>query len=103
MSQFENVSVAKKANVYFEGKCVSHSVTLADGTKKTLGVIFPSQLAFSTGAPEVMEINAGRCRVRLDGERDWKAYAAGDRFSVPGNSRFDIETIEMLDYVCHFG
>jgi hypothetical protein len=22
------------ANVYFDGKCVSHSITLADGTKK---------------------------------------------------------------------
>ena len=41
MSQFDNVSVVKKANVYFDGKCVSHTVVQADGTKKTVGVILP--------------------------------------------------------------
>ena len=102
MSQFDHVSVVKQANVYFDGKCVSHTVLFADGTKKTVGVIFPSQLTFNTGAPEIMEINAGRCRVRLKGESQWREYAAGERFSVPGNSSFDIETVELLDYVCHF-
>ena len=102
MSQFDNVSVVKKANVYFDGKCISHTVLFADGKKKTVGVIFPSQLVFNTGAPEIMEINAGRCRVRLKGESQWREYAAGERFSVPGNSSFDIETVELLDYVCHF-
>ena len=102
MSQFDHVSVVKQANVYFDGKCVSHIVLFADGTKKTVGVIFPSQLTFNTGAPEIMEVNAGRCRVRLKGESQWREYAAGERFSVPGNSSFDIETVELLDYVCHF-
>ncbi|CAG0979822.1 purine/pyrimidine-nucleoside phosphorylase [Rhodocyclaceae bacterium] len=102
MLQFDHVSVVKQANVYFDGKCVSHIVLFADGTKKTVGVIFPSQLTFNTGAPEIMELNAGRCRVRLKGESQWREYAAGERFSVPGNSSFDIETVELLDYVCHF-
>ena len=102
MSQFDHVSVVKQANVYFDGKCVSHTVLFADGTKKTVGVIFPSQLTFNTGAPEIMELNAGRCRVRLKGESQWREYAAGERFSVPGNSSFDIENVELLDYVCHF-
>ena len=100
---FDNVSVVKKANVYFDGKCVSHSVLFADGTKKSVGVIFPSQLVFNTGAPEVVEINGGRCRVRLKGESQWREYGAGGQFSVPGDSSFDIETLELLDYVCHFG
>jgi uncharacterized protein YaiE (UPF0345 family) len=103
MSQFDNVSVVKKANVYFDGKCVSHTVTFADGTRKTIGVIFPSSLTFSTGAPEIMELNAGTCRIRLKGEGEWKTYSGGQQFAVPGNSSFDIETLEMLDYVCHFG
>jgi uncharacterized protein YaiE (UPF0345 family) len=103
MSQFDNVSVIKRANLYFDGKCVSHTVQFPDGTKKTLGVIFPSSLNFNTGAPEIMEINAGRCRIRLKGEAEWRTYGAGQRFSVPGNSSFDIETLETLDYVCHFG
>lgn len=103
MSQFDNVSVVKQANVYFDGKCVSHTVVFADGSKKSVGVIFPSQLVFNTGAPEIMEINGGVCRVKLAGESDWKTYKAGEKFSVPGNSKFDIETMETLDYVCHFG
>ena len=76
-TQFDQVSVVKKANIYFDGKCVSHSVIFPDGSKKTIGVIFPSQLNFSTGAPELMELNAGKCRIRLQGESEWKTYAAG--------------------------
>ncbi|MBZ0091863.1 MAG: pyrimidine/purine nucleoside phosphorylase [Sulfuricellaceae bacterium] len=102
MSQFDNVSVYKKANIYFDGKCVSHTVQFPDGSKKSVGVIFPSSLTFNTGAPETMELNAGVCKIRLDGESEWKTYRGGESFSVPGNSRFDIETLETLDYVCHF-
>jgi len=103
MSQFDNVSVVKQANIYFDGQCVSHTVLFPDGTKKTVGVISPGSLVFNTGAPEIMEINSGVCRVKLAGESNWKTYTAGEQFSVPGNSRFDIETTETLDYVCHFG
>lgn len=102
MSQFDNVSVTKKSNVYFDGKCVSHTVTFADGTRKTVGVIFPSTLTFNTSAPEIMEVIDGRCRVRLEGETTWHEYSAGQSFNVPGNTRFDIETLSLLDYVCHF-
>ncbi|HQV41376.1 MAG: pyrimidine/purine nucleoside phosphorylase [Moraxellaceae bacterium] len=102
MSQFDNVSVTTKANVYFDGKCVSHTVQFADGTRKSVGVIFPSSLTFNTGAPEIMELNAGHCRIRLSGATEWQEYQGGQSFSVPGNSSFDIETLEMLDYVCHF-
>jgi len=103
MSQFDNVSVVKQANVYFDGKCISHTLLFADGSRKSVGVIFPSSLTFNTGAPEVMELNAGKCRIRLQGESEWKSYQGGESFSVPGNSSFEIETLEMLDYVCHFG
>ena len=102
-TQFDNVSVVKKANVYFDGKCVSHTVVFSDGTRKSVGVIFPSKLTFNTGAPEIMEINGGACRVRLKGESEWKEYRAGQKFAVVGDSSFDIETVETLDYVCHFG
>jgi uncharacterized protein YaiE (UPF0345 family) len=103
MSQFENVSVTKTANVYFDGKCVSHTVTLADGTRKSVGVILPSTLTFNTGAPEIMELLEGRCRVRLAGSDAWVDYAGGQSFAVAGNSSFDIETLADLHYVCHFG
>lgn len=103
MSTLDNVTLSKKSNIYFDGKCVSHPVLLADGSKKTVGVIFPSSLTFSTGAPETMEIVSGKCRVRLAGASAWQDYQGGQRFEVPGNSSFDIETTELVDYVCHFG
>ncbi|WP_124951015.1 pyrimidine/purine nucleoside phosphorylase [Sulfuriferula thiophila] len=102
MTQFDQVSVVKQANIYFDGKCVSHTVLFADGSKKTIGVIFPSKLVFNTGLPEIMEVNSGVCKVKLAGESEWKTYQAGEQFSVPGNSSFDIETVETLDYVCNF-
>lgn len=102
MTQLDNVSVLTPANVYFDGKCVSHTVLLADGTRKSVGVILPSTLTFTTGAPETMEIVSGRCRVKLAGD-DWAEYSAGSSFDVPGDSSFEIEALETVDYVCHFG
>ena len=87
MSQFDNVSVVKKANVYFDGKCVSHTVVLSDGTKKTVGVILPSSLLFNTGAPEIMEGVGGSCRVRLKGESDWVTYGRGSPSMSPAIRR----------------
>jgi hypothetical protein len=103
MSQFDNVSVVKKANVYFDGKCVSHTVEFADGVKKSVGVILPSTLTFNTGVPEIMEGVAGSCRVKLKGETEWKIYGAGESFNVPGDSSFEIACDEPYHYVCHFG
>ena len=103
MSQFDNVSVIQKANVYFDGKCVSHTVILADGTRKSVGVILPATLTFNTGAPEIMETVAGGCRYRLKGG-DWQSVTAGQSFNVPANSSFDIEVSgEPYHYICHFG
>ena len=53
--KIDNVSVTTQANVYFDGKCVSHNITLADGTKQSVGVVLPSSLTFKTGVPEIME------------------------------------------------
>ena len=102
MVQFDNVSIIKQANVYFDGRCVSHTIQFADGSKKTVGVILPSSLTFNTGAPEVMEGVGGSCRVRLKGQSDWKTYAAGQSFDVPANSSFEIACDEPYHYVCHF-
>jgi hypothetical protein len=102
MNQFDNVAVVKKANVYFDGKCVSHTVHFADGSKKSVGVIMPATLTFNTGVPEIMETVAGSCRFRLKGG-DWQSCGEGQKFDVPGTSSFDIEvTGEPYHYVCHF-
>jgi len=100
----DKVSVSTKANVYFDGKCVSHSLTLADGTKKSVGVILPSTLTFNTGAPEVMETTAGACEVLLPGSSQWQRFAVGESFEVPGQASFQIRvSAEPYHYICHFG
>ncbi|TAK91827.1 MAG: pyrimidine/purine nucleoside phosphorylase [Burkholderiaceae bacterium] len=100
--QFDNVTVATKANVYFDGKCVSHTIKLPNGVRKSVGVILPSSLTFNTGAPEIMELIEGRCKVTLKGETSATEYTGGQSFNVPGDSSFAIETLETLHYICHF-
>ena len=101
--KFDNVSVVCKANVYFEGKVVSHTVLLVDGSKKTLGLIYPGTYHFNTGAPERMDVTAGACRVKLADESEWHAYAMGTYFEVPGQSGFDIAVEDgVMEYLCSF-
>jgi purine/pyrimidine-nucleoside phosphorylase len=103
VQQFDDVSVLCKANVYFDGKVISHTLLFKDGRKKTVGVIFPGSYAFNTGDPERMEIISGACRVRLAGEQDWRSYPAGTFFLVPGHSSFDIAVDQGLaEYLCSF-
>ena len=103
MTDSIQATIRTRANVYFDGKCVSHTIEPADGTKKSVGVFLPSTLTFNTGAPEVMELVEGECRVRLAGQDGWASYAGGQSFDVPGDSSFDIEVTKPLHYVCHFG
>jgi len=55
--QFDSVSVVAKANVYFDGKVVSHTVRFKDGSKKTVGLIYPGVNTYNTGRPERIGIN----------------------------------------------
>jgi len=101
--EFNGVTVPAKANVYFDGKVVSHSLVFPNGEKKTLGLIYPGAFHFGTAAAERMEIIAGHCRVKLDGEAAWNDYTSGQAFEVPATSGFDIEVAEGLcEYVCSF-
>jgi uncharacterized protein YaiE (UPF0345 family) len=101
--QFVGVTVVAKANVYFDGNVISHTVIFKDDTKKTLGLIRPGTYHFNTGAPERMEVIAGDCRVTLDGSKEERAYGAGTHFDVPGNSGFTITVASGLcEYVCSF-
>lgn len=103
--KIDNISVATKASVYFDGKCISHGITFADGSKKSVGVILPATLTFSTGAPEIMECVAGSCEYKLTGSDAWVKSSAGEKFSIPGNSKFDIKVDDAAGYhyICHFG
>jgi len=102
MKNFENVTVDVKANIYFDGKVVSHTVHTASG-KKTLGLIYPGTYTFNTGAPELMQITAGTCQVKIAGGAILTTYEAGSEFKVPGNSSFEIAVASGLaEYICSF-
>ena len=98
-----NVTLTTQANVYFDGKCVSHSFTLADGTKKSVGVVLPATLTFNTGAAEIMECVGGGCEYKLAGSDAWQTSGPGDKFNIPANSSFDIRVDQAYHYICHFG
>lgn len=102
-TEFGGVTAIAKANVYFDGKVVSHSIVFPGGEKKTLGLIYPGAFHFGTGAAERMEIVAGNCRVKLDGAAPWNEYGEGQAFEVAANSGFDIEVASgICEYVCSF-
>ena len=102
-AQFENVTAIAKANVYVDGKVVSHTILAGDGGKKTLGLIYTGKFHFGTGKAERMEIVAGACSVKVDGQSAVQNYAEGSTFEVPANSGFDIEVADgICEYVCSF-
>ena len=101
--EFPNVTAVARANVYFDGRVVSHTIRLAGGSKKTLGLIFPGEYHFGTDAAELMEIVDGACVVQLDGSDHQVPYPAGSSFEVPGKSGFTISVESgICQYVCSF-
>lgn len=102
-SEFCGVTAVTKANVYFDGKVVSHSILFPDGSKKTLGLIYAGKFHFGTDKAERMEIVAGSCSMKLDGQSAVNAYSAGQAFEVPAKSGFDIEVkTGICEYICSF-
>jgi uncharacterized protein YaiE (UPF0345 family) len=102
MGQFNNVTVEKAANVYFDGKVTSRTVIFQDGEKKTLGIMLPGEYEFGTGKKELMEITAGVLDVLLPGSSEWVTFKAGDAFEVPANSSFKLVVKEITDYCCSY-
>ena len=103
MSSFPTVTVDATANIYFDGRVVSHTIHLADASKKTLGLIYPGEYHFGTAAAERMEIIAGCCTIVIDGSSDAIAIPAGQAFEVAANSGFTITVTEgICQYICSF-
>ena len=100
--QFDQVTVNKKANVFFDGKCVSHTVTLPSGERKSVGVILPSTLRFDLTTKEVMEVVDGTAHVSINGTPE-QAFAAGQSWTVEAGGYFVIRAEQPVHYVCHFG
>ncbi|MDD2898781.1 MAG: pyrimidine/purine nucleoside phosphorylase [Desulfuromonadaceae bacterium] len=103
MSEFKNVTVVKKANIFFGGQVTSRSVFFADGSKKTLGIMQPGEYEFSTALPETMEILSGELKWKLEGEHEWKKAVEGESFKIPANGVFMLKVPVVTDYCCTFG
>jgi uncharacterized protein YaiE (UPF0345 family) len=101
--EFPNVTAVTKANIYFDGRVVSHSLLFPDGSKKTIGLIYPGQYHFGTDQAERMEIVAGQCAIKLDGQNALQTYAGGSAFEVPAKSGFDINVASgICEYICSY-
>jgi purine/pyrimidine-nucleoside phosphorylase len=102
MSEFTNVSVIKKANVYFGGNVTSRTIRFADGSSKTLGFMLPGEYTFNTAEKELMEIIDGNLEVLLPDTKNWQKIKSGETFSVPANSSFSLRIETPTDYCCSF-
>jgi uncharacterized protein YaiE (UPF0345 family) len=102
MSEFNNVTVVREANVYFDGKVTSRTVVFADGSKKTLGIMLPGEYEFGTADAEIMEILAGELEVLLPGAQVWQRVSGGEEFRVPANAKFQLKVASLTDYCCSF-
>lgn len=101
MDQFNQVSISKKANIYFEGKVTSRTIVFADGTKKTLGIMLPGEYEFSTSVKEEMEFSAGKLEYKLEGQ-EWQSIENKGTFHVPANEKFQLKVYEVADYCCSY-
>ena len=100
--EFKNVTVVKKANIYFDGKVTSRTVVFPDGSKKTLGIMFPGDYEFSTAEKEIMEILAGNLDIMLPGATGWVSIKEGEAFEVPAQSKFSLKVKRLTDYCCSY-
>jgi purine/pyrimidine-nucleoside phosphorylase len=101
MSTFENVTVVREANIYFEGRVTSRTVVFKDGSRKTLGIMLPGDYEFGTDSKEIMEILSGDLDVQLPGA-EWKTIKGGESFEVPAKSKFQLMVRKTTDYCCSY-
>ena len=102
IEKLEDVTAVAKANVYFDGKVVSHTVYTKDGKRKTLGLFLPGSYEFGTGDAEIMEIIDGECEVLLPGSAEYIKVKTGENFDLPGNSKYCFRCYVPVQYVCSY-
>ena len=101
MSKLKNVTVVKRANIYYDGKVTSRTVELADGSIQSLGIMLPGDYTFGTDKAEIMEMMSGELEIKLPDE-EWKTINTPESFNVPANSSFDLRIKTVTDYCCSY-
>ena len=100
--EFTNVTVTKKANVYFDGKVVSYTLTFDDGSTKTLGFMQVGDYTFNTGVAEVMEFLSGELSVELPNQKEPLIIHETATFEVPANASFTLHVKTCASYCCSY-
>ncbi|MCL1142877.1 pyrimidine/purine nucleoside phosphorylase [Shewanella gaetbuli] len=102
MDTINQVNVNLKANVYYDGKVISRTITFADNTRKTLGVVLPGEYTFGTTENEIMQITSGEFEVLLPDATEWITVAAGNQFELAANVSFSIRNSVISEYCCSY-
>ena len=82
-----------QSNEYFDGKVKSIGFTSSSTGRASVGVMAEGEYTF---------VVSGALNVLLPGETEWKVYAAGEVFNVPGNSEFNLQVAEPTSYLCRY-
>ncbi len=101
MAEIKNLTIKKEANIYYDGKVTSRTITLENGDTQSLGIMLPGEYTFGTNEAEIMEILSGELDIKLPNE-DWKTLNTPETFNVPANSSFDLKIKTVTDYCCSY-
>ncbi|MDO4555486.1 MAG: pyrimidine/purine nucleoside phosphorylase [Lachnospiraceae bacterium] len=98
----DGLQVARKANVYFDGKVTSRSCLKEDGSRLTFGIILPGSYSFGVGEKEIVQIISGECQVLLPNEQEWKTVKQEESFVVGPDCEYQIRSYEVTEYQCDY-
>ena len=101
MAEINNVSIAKAANILFEGNITRRTIVLEDNSRKTLGIMLPGEYELNTVHKEVMDIQRGTLEIMLPAQ-DWVKYDGPASFEIQANSKFKLRVHSLVDYCCSF-
>ena len=101
MSYFKGVSIAKAANILYDGNITSRAITFEDGSKKTLGIMLAGEYELNTVNKEVIDIQRGKIDLLLPAS-DCQEFEGPASFTIPANTKFRLRVHSLVDYCCSF-
>lgn len=90
-----------KVNEYFDGTVKSIAFNLSS-KPATIGVMAPGEYEFGTSQLEIMSVVAGALTVKLPGSDAWETFEAGQKFTIPANSKFQLKVSVETAYLCEY-
>lgn len=90
-----------KVNEYFDGTVKSIALDTAQGPA-TIGVMAAGEYEFGTAKLEIMHVIAGTLIVKLPGAQDWQTFNSGSQFTVPADSKFQLQVPVDTAYFCEY-